>query len=268
MEEPESESGHHERAIIGDFGGVSSSNVGDTRKEGQPQLDNLDERQHEHHEADDVNEMHLEPSGSMNEVDEGAVAAAETAHHSSPDEQHASRGLAAMHVDDGKEENSVLPSEASNHVDHPAAQDSQEQGHSFVTWPSTAAAPASSHDTVQPVSEETPQHSSPIPGEDHHLSDNGGSAVADGTLHTAASSDQRREEPVASGVAESKHAQQPQEEDSQAMPEDQARHQQDEGTREAESPNHQQSTSTPNDRSTAIPEGMRTISRLYRLVSR
>ncbi|CAL5219200.1 g990 [Coccomyxa viridis] len=92
-------------------------------------------------------------------------------------------------------------------------------------------------------------------GQDHYLSYNGDSAVADGTLHTAAAPDQMREEPVASGVPESKQAQQPHAEDSQTIPKDQARHPQDEAATGRENLN-QEATSNPADTSAATPEGV------------
>ena len=258
MGEPESDSGHHEHAVIGDVGGISSPNAGDTMKEGQPQLDSTHEQQLEHYEADDITRMHLEPTGSMGEAENGNLAAVETAQHPPHDDQHATQGSAAMHVDDGKEEGSELPAEVINHENHPASQDSQEQGHSSATWLSTAADSASSQDTLQPVSEETSLHRKPTPDEGHHLSYNGGSSVADSMQHTAAVPDQTHDEPVASGVAKSKQAQQPKAEDSQAMPEDQAKYLQEEDAREGEVVD-QEPTSTPADTNTAIPGGMRPI---------
>ena len=266
MGEPESEHAHLEHTSMGDIGPVSSAAVDDTGKESPPQHDSLIERQHEQHEDDGVMETHPEATGSTDEIVEGALAAAETTQHPSLDEQHATQDLAAMHIDDGNLDSPVLPAEASSPAYHPATQGSQEHEHISATWPSTAADPASSNDIAQPVSEEAAQHSTPMQGEDHYLSYNGGSAVAEGTLHTAAAPDQMREEPVASGVPESKQAQQPHAEDSQAIPKDQARHPQDETATERENLD-QEATSNLADTSAATPEGMRAMQRLSRLVT-
>ena len=266
MGEPESEHAHLEHASMGDVGPVSSAAVDDTGKESQRQHDSLIERQHEQHEANDVTGTDPEATGSMDEIVKGALAAAETTQHQSLNEQHATQDLAAMHIDDGNLDSPVLPAEASSPAYHPATQGSQEPEHVSATWPSTAADPASSNDIVQPVSKEAAQHSKPMQGQDHYLSYNGDSAVADGTLHTAAAPDQMREEPVASGVPESKQAQQPHAEDSQTIPKDQARHPQDEAATGRENLN-QEATSNPADTSAATPEGTRAIQRLSRLVT-